>query len=99
MGDIIFKELPSLFVRFVETFKDMVNTLSLTVGELYQYLVDLGAWDEYGDAIFQVIEDILTRNDFIAYLWDIPLISVLVGGFITVYMIYQFLTWLLNIIT
>lgn len=96
MGDIIFKELPSLFVRFVDTFKVIIDSLSLTIGELYDRFADTAMWD---DGIREVVENIITSNDLIAYLWDVSLISLLVGGFVTVYMIYQFLTWLLNIIT
>lgn len=87
-SETIFTTLPDFFGEMADTFPRIVDVFMSTPAEL---LMGGGLPPWFADVI-QGIGQALN-------LLDTPLIYIFIGSGLTVYVVYQLATWLLNIIT
>ena len=96
IGEIVFTDLPELFSAIVDTFANILSWFTTSIGELFNQVVtslDVPEW------LVSFIDDLIQNNKFFASIWDVPLLALMLGSALGLYLVYQLLIWILNIIT
>lgn len=81
----------------VDAFSNIVNWLSMTVIDVYRMVYE---WLPLGDTLVGFLDALLSNVVIGGYpLADMSLLIVMIGAGVYLYVCYQFVTWLANLIT
>lgn len=89
-SEFIFNTLPSWLEYFVEYVGSIVSSMMMTPNEAIALAIQ-----ELPEGIASVLEGI----SFTGVFWETPLLFWFFGVGLSSYLIYQFIIWILNIIT